>query len=103
MLTRRQFPIRLCFAMTVNKSQGQSLKNVGLDLRSPVFTHGQLYVALSRTTNVNNLTVLLPDHAKGKTANIVYPEVLQHMRENRDVADFVAGLEAGGDIDMIDI
>ena len=103
LLTRRQFPIRLCFAMTINKSQGQSLKNVGLDLRSPVFTHGQLYVALSRTTNVNNLTVLLPDRAKGKTANIVYQEVLQHMRENRDVADFVAGLEAGGDINMIDI
>lgn len=85
-LTRQQFSIRLCFAVTVNKSQGQSLKNVDLDLRSPIFTHGQLYVALSRTTNVNNLT-----------------EVLQHMRENRDVADFVAGLEAGGDINMIDI
>ena len=40
---------------------------------------------------------------QGKDSQIVYPEVLQHMRENRDVADFVAGLEAGGDIDMIDI
>ena len=103
LLTRWQFPIRLCFAMTINKSQGQSLKNIGLDLRSPVFTHRQLYVALSRTTNVNNLTVLLPDRAKRKTANIVYPEVLQHMRKNRDVTDFVAGLESGGDIDMNDI
>ena len=37
-----QFPVRLCFAMTVNKSQGQSLEHVGVDLRTPAFTHGQL-------------------------------------------------------------
>lgn len=41
-LTRRQFPVRLCFAMTIKKSQGQSLNTVGLDLRLPVFCHGQL-------------------------------------------------------------
>jgi ATP-dependent exoDNAse (exonuclease V) alpha subunit len=42
-----QFPLRLAFAMTINKSQGQSLKYVGLDFRSPIFTHGQFYVAVS--------------------------------------------------------
>ena len=36
-LKRRQFLIRLAFAMTVNKSQGQSLQNVGLDFRKSVF------------------------------------------------------------------
>ncbi|OBZ78522.1 ATP-dependent DNA helicase PIF1, partial [Choanephora cucurbitarum] len=46
-LTRKQFSVRRSFAMTINKSQGQSLKIVGIGLRSPVFTHGQLYVALS--------------------------------------------------------
>ncbi|KAJ9541507.1 hypothetical protein OSB04_028013, partial [Centaurea solstitialis] len=45
---RRQFPVSLCFAMTINKSQGQSFSKVGLFLRQPVFTHGQLYVVLSR-------------------------------------------------------
>lgn len=84
LLTRRPFPIRLCFAMTVNKAQGQSLKNVGLDLWSPVFTHGQLYVALSRTTNVNNLTVLLPEHAKGKNSqHCISRGVTTHEGEQR--------------------
>ena len=73
---RKQFPVRLCFAMTINKSQGQSLDIVGVDLRNPVFTHGQLYVALSRATNVENLSVLLPHERGGMTENIVYPEVL---------------------------
>jgi hypothetical protein len=45
--SRRQFPVRLAFAMTINKSQGQSLKYVGVNLQTSVFTHGQLYVALS--------------------------------------------------------
>ena len=47
-LTRWQFPIKLAFSMTVNKSQGQSISNVGIDLSVAPFSHGQLYVALSR-------------------------------------------------------
>ena len=46
-LSCHQFPVRLAFAMTINKSQGQSVQNVGIDLRTSVFSHGQLYVALS--------------------------------------------------------
>jgi hypothetical protein len=75
-LRRRQFPVRLAFAMTVNKSQGQSLKHVGLDLRSSVFSHGQLYVGLSRCTSGNRLKVLLKEEDAGKTPNIVYKEIL---------------------------
>ena len=47
-MCRRQFPIRLAFGMTINKSQGQSLGRVGILLRAPVFGHGQLYTAFSR-------------------------------------------------------
>jgi DNA helicase Pif1-like protein/PIF1-like helicase len=75
-LFRRQLPIRLCFAMTINKAQGQTLNVVGVDLRAPVFSHGQLYVALSRATNVQLLKVLLPQEGSRKTINEVYDEVL---------------------------
>lgn len=55
---RRQYPIRLCYAMTINKSQGQSIKQVALYLSRPVFSHGQLYVALSRVTTPEGLKIL---------------------------------------------
>ena len=68
--------MKLCFAMTVNKLQDQSLNTVGIDLHSSTFTHGQLYVALSRITNISGLSVLLSENGDNKTNNIVYPEVL---------------------------
>lgn len=71
---RIQFPIKLCFAMTINKAQGQSLGVVGVDLRTECFSHGQLYVACSRVGQENNLYILAPD---GKTKNVVYPQALQ--------------------------
>ncbi len=77
--SRRQFPVRLAFAMTINKSQGQSVTYVGLDLHTPIFSHGQLYVALSRCTSGQRIQVLFPDTEKGtNTLNIVYPEALLH-------------------------
>ena len=80
-LRRRQFPVRLAFAMTINKSQGQSVKNVGLDLRTSVFSHGQLYVALSRCTSANRIRVLLPANCENRrTQNTVYKEVLNGLR-----------------------
>ena len=75
-ISRRQFPIRLCFAITVNKSQGQSFNFVRVDLRILVFTYRQLYDALLRVTDIRGLLLLLPQNRDGITANIIYPEVL---------------------------
>ncbi|KAG5531642.1 hypothetical protein RHGRI_026310 [Rhododendron griersonianum] len=52
MVVRHQFLVRLAYAMTINKSQGQSVKFVGVDLRTPVFSHGQLYVAFIKVQRV---------------------------------------------------
>jgi ATP-dependent DNA helicase PIF1 len=78
---RTQFPIRPCFAMTINKAQGQTLDFVGLYLPEPVFCHGQLYVALSRAKTSKCLKVLLkpsnPDTLHTTcTKNVVYKEIL---------------------------
>ena len=76
-LNRRQFPIQLAFAMTINKAQGQTVNNVGIDLRKPVFAHGQLYVAFSRARTSGNIKVLLSNETHGKTTqNVVYKEIL---------------------------
>ncbi|XP_057760662.1 uncharacterized protein LOC130981039 [Arachis stenosperma] len=75
---RRQFPISLSFAMTINKSQGQTLSTVGLFLRRPVFSHGQLYVALSRVRNRNDLKIMLCNEDIDETCcteNVVFKEV----------------------------
>ncbi|KAG5563862.1 hypothetical protein RHGRI_000157 [Rhododendron griersonianum] len=78
---RTQFPIRLCFAMTINKAQGQTIPNVGVYLPQPVFSHGQLYVALSRGISMSTTKVLINTESKRQrkknyAKNIVYKEVL---------------------------
>ena len=76
-LERRQFPLKLCFAMTINKSQGQSVTYVGIDMKSSVFTHGQFYVAISRVRSVENIKVIWDEKlGDGVTKNVVYPEIL---------------------------
>ena len=77
--SRRQFPVRVAFATTINKSQGQTLKRVGVWLPHPVFTHGQLYVAASRVGAPEKFTVAIKpekDQPANTTKNIVFQEVL---------------------------
>jgi ATP-dependent DNA helicase PIF1 len=74
-VTRHQFPLRLCFAITVNKSQGQTLGIVGVNLQVAPFAHGQLNVALSRGTDAAKITVLLPEGVE-TTVNVNYEDVI---------------------------
>ncbi len=71
---RLQFPVRLAFAMTINKSQGQSLSVCGINLENHCFSHGQLYVACSRVGKPTALFVLTSDQ---KTKNVVYQRALR--------------------------
>ncbi|XP_054710866.1 ATP-dependent DNA helicase pif1-like [Uloborus diversus] len=70
---RLQFPIRLAFAITINKSQGQTMSVCGLDLENTCFSHGQLYVACSRVGIPSNLFVFAKNRL---TKNIVHKLVL---------------------------
>ncbi|KAF0298467.1 ATP-dependent DNA helicase PIF1 [Amphibalanus amphitrite] len=71
---RLQFPLSVAFGMTINRSQGQTKKRVGVYLPSPVFTHGQLYVAMSRVGAAAGVEVFV---AGTSTRNVVYQEVLE--------------------------
>ena len=76
---RRQFPVRPAFAITINKSQGQTMKEVGVWLRGPVFGHGQLYVACSRVGKPTSLRFAVkkkPGAERGTVTNVVFKEVL---------------------------
>ncbi|KAI9558406.1 hypothetical protein GHT06_015186 [Daphnia sinensis] len=88
------FPVLVAFAMTINKSQGQTFERVGIYLPESVFSHGQLYVAFSRATSREGLKIQFEETEKqGKllrnlpqsteqeknkvfTKNVVYKEVL---------------------------
>jgi len=84
-LRRRQFPVRPAFAMTISKAQEQTLEMVDIFLPKHVFTHGQLYVAMSRIGCPEGVKLLVTDgwedvHEDAPTGvyirNVVYIEVL---------------------------
>lgn len=82
-LQRTQFPVRVAYSVTINKSQGQTYDRLGICLPAPVFSHGQLYVAFSRAKSFSNIFVQVGNTStqgkfEGKTItqNVVYKEIL---------------------------
>ena len=74
---RRQFPLRLAYATTFNSCQGLTLDRTVLDLRTPVFAHGQLYTALSRVRSRYDIRCFSPDDQLPiSVKNIVYQNLL---------------------------
>ena len=83
---RLQFPInKLAFAVTFQRSQGQSVEHCGILLPKDIWTHGQIYVAFSRCGNPHNIHVWAEQEqfknmnfepTKRMVKNVVYPEVL---------------------------
>jgi ATP-dependent DNA helicase PIF1 len=84
--SRKKFPVRLAFAMTVNKSQDQTMERIGLYLPQNVFSHGQLYAALSRVKSPTSIKIMidqkchisLPASISNRdtyTRNVVYKDV----------------------------
>ncbi len=82
-LQRMQFPVRLAYSMTINKSQGQTFDKLGIYLPAPVFSHGQLYVAFSRARGYSYISIKVDNNSsqglfsnKTLTQNVIYREVL---------------------------
>ena len=80
----KQFPIRPAFAFAANKSQGQTLKRVGIFLPTQMFSHGQLYVAMSRVGKAEEVKILLSDSnnsfdqcGRKFVDNVVYSEIIK--------------------------
>ena len=78
-MRRKQFPIKPAFAMTANKAQGQTLGKVGIYLGTDFFSHGQLYVAMSRCGDPNSIKILKRrenNSGARNVKNVVYKAVL---------------------------
>ena len=80
-MVRKQFPLKLAYSFTVHKAQGQELTRVLLDSTTPVFAHGQLYVALSRVRDRQSLGIFTDDEQMQSGSvicrNVVLTEIIQ--------------------------
>ena len=74
--TFEQYPIKLAWAITIHKSQGQTFDNIVIDLGAGAFTHGQVYVALSRCTSLGGIILKRPVIA----SDIIFDERVHEFR-----------------------
>lgn len=93
----RQFPMRLAWAITVHKSQGLTFRQVSIDFTGGVFAGGQAYVALSRCTSLEGISLTEPLKPKDV---FVRPEVVRFARQYNNNSIFAKALsESKADIE----
>lgn len=106
--TYRQFPLRLAWAITVHKSQGLTFSRVKIDFTGGVFAGGQAYVALSRCTSMEGISLKEPirwedifirkevvNFAKGYNDDVVLNTALKQSKADKQYHDTVMAFDNG--------
>ncbi|KAF8221153.1 hypothetical protein L208DRAFT_1329903 [Tricholoma matsutake] len=74
---QKQIPLAVCYATTFNGCQGLTVQHLALYLRQPVFSHGQLYTAMTCVSDSQNVVILkAADDNSTTTRNVVWQELL---------------------------
>ena len=81
---RKQFPLQLAYSTTFNSCQGLTLDHVVIDYHEDVFTHGQLYTALTCICHQSDATLFIPNFKQDVT-NVVYKSLLPTQQSNNSV------------------
>ena len=112
-MIRKQIPLRLCYAMTVHNSQGQTMTTLGLGARLPAFTHGLFYVGIGRATTSATIHVLCAEkdivydsnsRPSASVMSIVWPEMLPgHWRATGATQPAAAANIAGAGGDAVPV
>lgn len=76
-----QFPIRLAWAVTIHKSQGKTFEKVIIDIGNGTFAHGQIYVALSRCTSLEGITLKVPIQKRHIWMDYKITQYFSHLRQ----------------------
>jgi ATP-dependent DNA helicase PIF1 len=78
-----QFPLRLAWAVTIHKSQGKTFEKVIIDIGRGTFAHGQIYVALSRCTSMEGITLKVPIQKRHIWMDYKVTQFFQHQKQER--------------------